>query len=175
MSAASCSGDTGRRLFPAPLAAPGPVGHEHPLPLFLQASLAESCSPTAEQCQVLRALKLIYVNGWWPCNAQWTGFLWTGKYVVLKRVGLFSGFFLLSYFPLQYPLEKWDKNSKKNFAFLNSYFYVDTSDNDEKNGAERMEKACPNQCFTTFCRKYLENVKMLYLCQHFLLKKILTF
>lgn len=31
-----------------PWTAPGPAGHVHPLPLSLQASLAESCSPTAE-------------------------------------------------------------------------------------------------------------------------------
>lgn len=39
---------------------------------------------------------------------------------------------------------------------------MDISDKDEKNGAERMEREYSNHCFATFCRKYLENVKILY-------------
>lgn len=47
--AASCSGDTGRRLLPAPLGCTKPCRTWTSLLLFLQASLAESCSATAEQ------------------------------------------------------------------------------------------------------------------------------
>lgn len=95
-----------------------------------------------------------------------------------EELVFFQFFFFFFSFPIFLFNILWKneiKALKNNFACLNSYFYVGTFDSDEKNGAERMERECPNLCFITFSRKYLENVKMLYLCQHFSLKEILLF
>lgn len=81
----------GQELFPAPW-----TSWLHQLCRTWTLTAPSPPAQLLSSSQILRGLKLIYVNGWWPCNAQWTSFLWAGKYVVLKRVGIFFSPFLFS-------------------------------------------------------------------------------
>lgn len=164
-----------QEAVPSPLsslAASGPAGHGHSLLLFLQATLAESCSPNAEQEPDFEGTQADLCKWMVTMQCSVNRLFVNRKICCFEEIWYFFRFFFF-FFPIFLFNFLWKneiKTLKKIFAFLNSYFYVATSETDEKSGAESMERECPNHCFTTFCRKYLENVKMLYLCQHFSLK-----
>lgn len=125
-----------------PWTAPGPAGHVHPLPLSSRPVWLRAAARLLNISQILRGLKLIYVNGWWSCNAQW---IFVNRKICCfeESWSFFSFFFSFLIFLFNFLWKNEVKTLKKNCffkqLFLSGHFWNWWQNWSRKNG-EGMSK-----------------------------------